>query len=99
MKERILAWEGCSNIRDIIGVVPDEMLADYELCPDPERGELLARQHSSVRETILSTLEVLDAGSFLRMGGENPVILPTHRARGEGIAHMRNRVLEDNWPR
>jgi hypothetical protein len=28
----------------LVGVTPDEIIADYELSPDPERDELLARE-------------------------------------------------------
>ena len=41
----------------LVGVTPDEIIADYELSPDPERDELLAREHSSVREAMLGALK------------------------------------------
>ncbi|MCU0485561.1 MAG: tyrosine-protein phosphatase [Anaerolineales bacterium] len=53
----------------LAGVEPEEIVADYELSPDPDRDELLARRHSSVREVILSVLTGLDAASYLRLGG------------------------------
>lgn len=53
----------------LVGVTPDEIVADYELSPDPYRDELLAREHSSVRKAILSALEGLNMGSYLSMGG------------------------------
>ena len=53
----------------LVGVTPDEMIADYELSPDPRRDELLARENSSVREAMLSALEGLDIDSYLQKGG------------------------------
>jgi protein-tyrosine phosphatase len=53
----------------LVGVTPDEIIADYELSPDPERDELLAREHSSVREAILGALEGLNIDNYLSMGG------------------------------
>ena len=67
----------------LAGVTPDEMIADYELSPDPEREQLLVRAHSSVREAILSALAGLDIESYLRMGGVRP----------SDLAVVRNRLL------
>lgn len=67
----------------LVGVTPDEMIADYELSPDPEREELLVREHSSVREVILGTLAMLDIESYLRMGGVSQ----------SDLAIVRNRLL------
>jgi protein-tyrosine phosphatase len=53
----------------LVGVTPDEIIADYELSPDPERDELLAREHSSVREAMLGALEGLNIDNYLSMGG------------------------------
>jgi protein-tyrosine phosphatase len=53
----------------LAGVTSDDIIADYELSPDPDRDELLAREHSSVREAILSALAELDIESYLSMGG------------------------------
>lgn len=53
----------------LVGVPPDDIIADYEQSPDPYRDELLAREHSSVREAILSALAGLDVDSYLGMGG------------------------------
>jgi protein-tyrosine phosphatase len=54
----------------LVGVTSDEMIADYELSrPDPERDELLAREHSSVRDAILGALAGLNIDSYLGMGG------------------------------
>jgi protein-tyrosine phosphatase len=67
----------------LVGVTPDEIITDYELSPDPERDELLARQHTSVREVILSALAGLDITSYLRMGGVSQA----------GLAAVRKRLL------
>ncbi len=53
----------------LTGVRPEDIIADYELSPDPERDEILEREHTSVREVLLSTLTWLEAESYLRMGG------------------------------
>lgn len=65
----------------IAGVTPEDMIADYELSPDPEREELLMREHSSVREAILSALAGLNIDSYLRMGGVSPSELALVRKR------------------
>jgi protein-tyrosine phosphatase len=65
----------------LVGVTPDEIIADYELSPDPERDELLAREHSSVREAILSTLEGLNIDRYLGMGGVSQDDLTAIRKR------------------
>ena len=38
----------------LAGVTPDDIIADYELSPDPDRDVLLAREHSSVRDAIVT---------------------------------------------
>lgn len=53
----------------IVGVMPGEIIADYELSPDPYRDELLEREHSAVREAMLNVLEGLDIDSYLLAGG------------------------------
>jgi len=67
----------------LVGVTPDDIVADYELSPDPVRDELLACEHTSVREVILGTLEGLDVDDYLRTGG-------TSR---EDLAAVRKRLL------
>lgn len=68
----------------LAGVIPDDILADYELSLDPDRDELLAREHSSVRDVILGTLAELDhIDSYLSMGG----------ASQEDLAAVRKRLL------
>lgn len=67
----------------LVGIMPDDIIADYELSADPERDELLAREHSSVRDVILSTLAGLDIDSYLSMGG----------VRHDDLAAVRQRLL------
>jgi protein-tyrosine phosphatase len=65
----------------LVGVTPDEIIADYELSPDPDRDELLAREHSSIREAILSALAGLDPDSYLSLGGVSQADLAAVRQR------------------
>ena len=53
----------------LAGVSPDDILADYELSVDPVREEILAREHTTTRETILATLASLDVNNYLLAGG------------------------------
>ena len=68
----------------LVHVTWDEILADYELSVDPERDELLAREHTSVREVLLGALEGLDIDQYLGMGG----------ASQDDLAAVRQRLLE-----
>jgi protein tyrosine/serine phosphatase len=65
----------------LVGVAPDEIIADYELSPDPERDEILAREHSSVGDALLGALEGLSIDSYLIMGGATQVDLAAVRRR------------------
>lgn len=65
----------------LAGVTPDDMIADYELSPDPERDELLGREHSSVRVALLSALAGLDIDSYLLKGGASQGDLAAIRER------------------
>ena len=65
----------------LVGVTPDDIIADYELSPDPYRNELLAREHSSVRDAILSTLAGLDLDNYFSVGGAKPDDLAVIRKR------------------
>jgi protein-tyrosine phosphatase len=65
----------------LAGVAPDEILADYELSRDPERDEILAREHSSVRAALFGALEGLDIDNYLCQGGASPVDLAVVRQR------------------
>ncbi len=53
----------------LVGATPEEIVADYELSLDPERDELLAREHSSVREALFGALDGLNIDSYLIAGG------------------------------
>jgi protein-tyrosine phosphatase len=65
------------------GVTSDDIIADYELSPDPERDELLRGEHASVRDAIIGALTGLDIDSYLRMGGVSQ----------DDIAAVRKRLL------
>jgi protein tyrosine/serine phosphatase len=65
----------------LVGVTPDEIIADFELSPDPFRDELLARQNSSVQDAVLSTLEGLHTDSYLLAGGVSQNDLDAVRKR------------------
>jgi len=65
----------------LVGVTLDDIIADYELSPDPFRDELLVREHSSVRDAMLSALEGLNIDSYLRMGGVSQDDLAAVRKR------------------
>ena len=64
-----------------VGVMPDEIIADYELSVDPEREVLLAREHTSTRDVIHATLDWLDSDAYLREGGLSQDDLAAVRAR------------------
>lgn len=53
----------------LVGAEPDEIIADYELSPDPERDEELARRDTSVREVLLGALDGLDLEDYFVRGG------------------------------
>ena len=65
----------------LVGVTPDDIIADYEISPDPDRDELLAREHSSIRDAILSALAGLNIDGYLRMGGVSQDDLAAVRKR------------------
>jgi protein-tyrosine phosphatase len=65
----------------LAGVAPDDIIADYELSLDPERDELLKREHTSTREVLLATLAWLDAEVYLRAGGLSQADLDAIRGR------------------
>jgi len=50
-------------------VTPEEIIEDYSLSPDADRDELLAREHSSVREALTEALNGLDIDNYLVKGG------------------------------
>ncbi len=65
----------------LVGVTPEEIIADYELSPDPARNELLAHENSSVRHCILGALAGLNVDSYLRQGGTSQDDLAAVRTR------------------
>ena len=65
----------------LVGVTSDAIIADYELSPNPERDELLAREHCSIRDAILGALAGLDIDSYLGMGGVSQDDLAAVRKR------------------
>ena len=67
----------------LAGVMPDDIITDYELSADTYREELLARHNTSVREAILNTLEGFNFEEYLRSGGVSQ----------DEIAAVRGRLL------
>ncbi|MBM3178722.1 MAG: tyrosine-protein phosphatase [Chloroflexi bacterium] len=65
----------------LAGISPEDILADYELSVDPVREELLAREHTTTRETIFATLASLDAKDYLLSGGLSQTDLEAVRNR------------------
>ena len=53
----------------LVGITPDDIIADYELSHDPYRDELLARENTSVQEAIHGALSGMNIVSYLRLGG------------------------------
>lgn len=65
----------------LVGVAPEEIIADYALSTDPERDELLAREHTSVRDVLLGALEGLNIERYLGLGGTSQSDLAAVRQR------------------
>jgi hypothetical protein len=65
----------------LIGVRLDDIIADYELSPDPKRDEFLARKHSSVQDALLGALEGLNIDGYLLGGGASQADLAAVRKR------------------
>jgi hypothetical protein len=61
--------------------MPEEIIADYVLSPHPDRDELLAHEHSSIREALLGALAGLDIDSYLVAGGVSQAELTAVRER------------------
>lgn len=62
------------------GVLLDDIVADYELSVDPVREKVLARENTSVRESIAGTLDGFDFDGYLRTGGATQDELDAVRA-------------------
>ncbi|MGW8250206.1 MAG: tyrosine-protein phosphatase [Anaerolineales bacterium] len=65
----------------LVGVEPEEILADYELSRDPERDAILIRHHTTVRDTLLGAIEGLDVEGYLCAGGASQADLEAVRRR------------------
>jgi hypothetical protein len=65
----------------LVGVTLDDIIADYDLSPDPQRDKLLEDENSSVRDAMLNALDGLNIDSYLRMGGVSQVDLDAVRKR------------------
>ncbi len=70
----------------LAGVDMDEIVADYELSVDPERDELMAREHTTVREALTGALDGLDIKDYLAKSGASPSDMDTVRLRLLGSA-------------
>ncbi len=64
-----------------VGVIAEDIVADYELSVDPEREALLAREHTTTREVLYATLNWLDIDAYLREGGLSRDDMAAVRAR------------------
>ncbi len=65
----------------LVGVVSEDVLADYELSVDPERDVILAREGSSVPKALFHALEGVNMDEYLRMGGASAADLEAVRKR------------------
>ena len=65
----------------LAGVLPEDVLADYELSIDPERDEILAREGSSVQAALFNGLDGLTVDDYLRLGGASSADLEAVRKR------------------
>lgn len=65
----------------LVGVAPEDILADYELSVDLKREEFLACEGTSTREVILDTINQLDAENYLLSGGLSQTDLEAIRNR------------------
>jgi hypothetical protein len=65
----------------LTGVTAEEIIADYQLSPDPEREDLLAGAHATVKDALLGTLEGINIESYLIKGGASQEDLDSIRSR------------------
>ncbi len=70
----------------LAGVSPDDIASDYALSIDPEREEMLAHEHTTTREVILSTLASLNIDDYLLAGGLSQADL---KALGERLVESK----------
>ena len=65
----------------LVGVVAEDIVADYELSSDPERDEILRAHETSSRKVILETIANLNVKTYLLEAGLSPEDLETARER------------------
>ena len=65
----------------LVGISPEDILADYELSVDPEREEILANHGTTTRDVILKTVSQLNAEEYLLSGGMTKADIDAIRAR------------------
>ena len=65
----------------LVGVSAKDIVADYELSPDPERDEILGASDTSSRSVILDTLAKIDVESYLLAAGLSQSDLEAARER------------------
>lgn len=53
----------------LVGVEPDDILADYELSVDPERDDLLRQHHTTTGEVLMGAIDDLNVKDYLIKGG------------------------------
>jgi len=69
----------------LAGVALEEIAADYELSVDAFRDELLAKENTSVQQSMRETLAGLELESYLIAGGVSPADITALRQRLLGI--------------
>lgn len=65
----------------LAGVTPEDIVADYEMSPDPDREAILKQENTSTREVLLNTLAGLEVEAYLRSGGVSAAELVTVRRK------------------
>jgi len=65
----------------LVGVAPEDILADYALSVDPEREEILANHGTTTRDVILKTVSQLNAEEYLLSGGMTQTDIDAIRRR------------------
>ncbi len=65
----------------LIGVSPEDILADYELSVDPEREKLLEKEGTTTREVLLNTMAGISIENYLLEGGMTQNDITTLRTR------------------
>ncbi len=65
----------------LVGVTPDDVVADYALSADPVRDEILARERISLRDAVLGPLAGLNLDRYLDQGGASQADLAAVRQR------------------